>query len=75
MGKYVEDFDAFLVEAESLFRKDPLASRFVTKYVHKKGKMVLKVTNDSEVRAHPVVPSRRHLQSFPPSFRSTVRPV
>ena len=50
MGKFIEDFEAFMQAGEALFRKDPLKTRFTTKYAHQKGKLTLKVTNDHEVR-------------------------
>lgn len=49
--KYTEDFEEFLAKAEVIYRSNPLKTRYLTKYVHSKGKMVLKVTDDNKVRS------------------------
>ncbi len=46
---YVEDWDSFLQMAEALFRQAPLRTRYVLKYRHCDGKLVLKVTDDVAV--------------------------
>ena len=46
---YVETFESFSEQAVALFRSNPLKARFVTKYRHCDGKLVLKVTDDSTV--------------------------
>lgn len=52
---YVEDWDSFLQMSEALFRQAPLRTRYVLKYRHCDGKLVLKVTDDVAVsRALPV---------------------
>lgn len=43
---YVEDFNTFYQQAEELVQKEPLRTRYVIKYKHKEGKLVLKVTDD-----------------------------
>jgi hypothetical protein len=43
---YVEDFNTFYQQAEELLLKDPLKTRYVVKYRHTEGKLVLKVTDD-----------------------------
>jgi signal recognition particle subunit SRP9 len=43
---YVEDFNAFFQQAEELVLREPLKTRYVVKYRHKEGKLVLKVTDD-----------------------------
>mmetsp|Transcript_862 Transcript_862/g.1020 ORF Transcript_862/g.1020 Transcript_862/m.1020 type:complete len:126 (-) Transcript_862:678-1055(-) len=43
---YYESWDVFYQKAEELFRADPLNTRYVTKYRHCDGKLVLKVTDD-----------------------------
>eukprot|EP00878_Enallax_costatus_P003746 GHUV01003962.1.p1 GENE.GHUV01003962.1~~GHUV01003962.1.p1 ORF type:complete len:126 (+),score=49.06 GHUV01003962.1:248-625(+) len=43
---YIEDFNTFYQQAEELFRKEPLRTRYQIKYKHKEGKLVLKVTDD-----------------------------
>lgn len=48
---YVEDFNAFYQQAEELLLKDPLRTRYVVKYRHTSGQLVLKVTDDEVVRA------------------------
>lgn len=47
---YVEDFNAFYQQAEELLLKDPIKTRYVVKYRHTDGKLVLKVTDDDVVR-------------------------
>ena len=42
----VESIDSFVDQAEALYKQDPLKSRYVIKYNHSKGKLVLKVTDD-----------------------------
>ena len=46
---YVEDWDSFLQMSEALFRQAPLRTRYVLKYRHCDGKLVLKVTDDIAV--------------------------
>lgn len=48
---YVEDFNAFYQQAEELLLKDPIRTRYVVKYRHTAGQLVLKVTDDVVVRA------------------------
>ena len=43
---YIEDWDAFVQQAEELCRRRPLETRYCIKYRHKEGKLVLKVTDD-----------------------------
>lgn len=43
----VENWDSFYQQAVDLYRNNPLKTRFVTKYRHCDGKLVLKVTDDS----------------------------
>ncbi len=65
---YVEDWDSFLQMSEALFRQAPLRTRYVLKYRHCDGKLVLKVTDDVAVRAElPAPPAasplhRRHVR-------------
>ena len=51
---YVEDWDSFLQMSEALFRQAPMRTRYVLKYRHCDGKLVLKVTDDVAVR--PMLP-------------------
>lgn len=46
---YVEDFNVFYQQAEELLLKDPIKTRYVVKYRHTDGKLVLKVTDDDVV--------------------------
>ena len=46
---FIEDFEAFIQEAEELYRSNPLATRYSIKYRHCDGKLVLKVTDDVKV--------------------------
>lgn len=46
---YVEDFDAFYQQAEKLLLNDPIRTRYVVKYRHTAGQLVLKVTDDDVV--------------------------
>ncbi|WIA13349.1 hypothetical protein OEZ86_006616 [Tetradesmus obliquus] len=43
---YVEDFNTFYQQAQELVAQQPLRTRYVIKYKHKEGKLVLKVTDD-----------------------------
>eukprot|EP00879_Flechtneria_rotunda_P005432 GHRR01005725.1.p1 GENE.GHRR01005725.1~~GHRR01005725.1.p1 ORF type:complete len:121 (+),score=41.62 GHRR01005725.1:293-655(+) len=43
---YIEDFNTFYQQAEELHRKQPLRTRYVVKYKHNEGRLVLKVTDD-----------------------------
>ncbi|CAM6100090.1 unnamed protein product [Calypogeia fissa] len=43
---YIESWDDFSERALVLFRADPVATRYVMKYRHCDGKLVLKVTDD-----------------------------
>jgi signal recognition particle subunit SRP9 len=52
---YVEDFNTFYQQAEELLLKDPIKTRYVVKYRHTDGKLVLKVTDDDVVRQRLVV--------------------
>ncbi|TVU11778.1 hypothetical protein EJB05_45380, partial [Eragrostis curvula] len=46
---YVDSWDEFVERSVQLFRADPIATRYVMKYRHCEGKLVLKVTDDKEV--------------------------
>ena len=46
---YLESLDAFVERAEELFKANPLKTRYVMKYRHCDGKLVLKVTDDDTV--------------------------
>ena len=46
---YVTSWDEFVVRAEDMFRRNPMETRYVSKYRHCDAKLVLKVTNDLEV--------------------------
>jgi len=43
---YVKDWASFVQQAEALFRSAPLRTRYVLKYRHCDGKLILKVTDD-----------------------------
>lgn len=43
---YVDDWASFAAQAEALYRSRPLHTRYVLKYRHCDGKLVLKVTDD-----------------------------
>merc|ERR1712087_159380 len=43
---HIEDWETFYAEAEKLYIEHPAHTRYVLKYRHKDGKLVLKVTND-----------------------------
>ncbi|CAM8976730.1 unnamed protein product [Rhodiola kirilowii] len=45
---YVETWDEFLEKSVQLFKADPEATRYQTKYRHCDGKLVLKVTDNKE---------------------------
>lgn len=63
---YVEDWDAFAAQAEALFRSEPLKTRYCTKYIHKEGTLVLKVTDDKTVRKAPRWPMAPRWAPFAP---------
>lgn len=48
---YVDDWASFAAQAEALYRSRPLHTRYVLKYRHCDGKLVLKVTDDIVVSA------------------------
>eukprot|EP00890_Picochlorum_soloecismus_P001288 jgi/Picsp_1/215/NSC_00214-R1_signal recognition particle 9 kda protein len=43
---YLETVESFLVQAEDLYKSNPLKTRYVMKYRHCDGKLVVKVTDD-----------------------------
>ncbi|EIE26874.1 signal recognition particle, SRP9 subunit, partial [Coccomyxa subellipsoidea C-169] len=43
---FIEDWHSFYEQAQQLYRTDPLRTRYVLKYSHSSGKVVLKVTDD-----------------------------
>merc|ERR1711879_122066 len=43
---YIRDFDEFAAATERLFIENPAKTRYIVKYRHKDGQMVLKVTDD-----------------------------
>jgi signal recognition particle subunit SRP9 len=43
---YIDDWAEFQAQAEALFRSRPLHTRYVLKYRHCEGRLVLKVTDD-----------------------------
>ncbi|KAG6501408.1 signal recognition particle 9 kDa protein [Zingiber officinale] len=45
---YIESWDEFVDRSLQLFRADPQSSRYVMKYRHCDGKLVLKVTDNRE---------------------------
>ena len=47
---YIESWDSFYQQAEELYRRNPLRTRYVTKLRQCDGKLVLKVTDDNVVR-------------------------
>jgi signal recognition particle subunit SRP9 len=46
---FIEDWDSFFEQAQQLYRTDPLRTRYVFKYSHSSGKLILKVTDDRVV--------------------------
>ncbi|CAN4094901.1 unnamed protein product [Withania somnifera] len=45
---YITSWDDFVERSVQLFRADPEKTRYVMKYRHSDGKLVLKVTDDKE---------------------------
>ncbi|KAL8513725.1 hypothetical protein ACS0TY_013002 [Phlomoides rotata] len=45
---YLDSWDDFLEKSVQLFRSNPEKTRYVMKYRHSDGKLVLKVTDDKE---------------------------
>lgn len=74
---YVRAWDEFLARSEALFRDSPTKTRYTIKYRHCSGKLVLKVTDDKEVRgvrgAVAFSPPPDHLSSLRCSASSTRR--
>ena len=71
----IQDWNSFYEQAESLYRNDPLKTRYVLKYIHKSGKLQLKVTDDrvvssSAARAHLILASIHRSCSY---FHASVR--
>ncbi len=50
----IQDWNSFYEQAEALYRNDPLKTRYVLKYIHKSGKLQLKVTDDRVVSSSAV---------------------
>lgn len=50
---YIENWDSFYQQALHLYRTNPIKARYVTKYRHCDGKLVLKVTDDATVSCTP----------------------
>lgn len=46
---YIENWESFYQQALQLYRSNPVKARYVTKYRHCDGKLVLKVTDDATV--------------------------
>ena len=46
---FIEDWNSFYEQAEQLYRNDPLRTRYVMKYKHTAGRLILKVTDDRVV--------------------------
>lgn len=46
---FIEDWNSFYEQAEQLYRNDPVRTRYVMKYKHTAGRLVLKVTDDRVV--------------------------
>ncbi|KAL6053115.1 Signal recognition particle protein [Balamuthia mandrillaris] len=44
---YISSWDSFYEAAEALYTKEPTRTRYVIKYRHNEGKLVLKVTDDN----------------------------
>eukprot|EP00002_Diphylleia_rotans_P001763 TRINITY_DN11000_c0_g1_i1.p1 TRINITY_DN11000_c0_g1~~TRINITY_DN11000_c0_g1_i1.p1 ORF type:complete len:106 (-),score=26.68 TRINITY_DN11000_c0_g1_i1:448-765(-) len=49
---FVEKFEDFLERSEQLYLSSPLQTRYVIKYRHKEGKLVLKVTDNKVCLKH-----------------------
>lgn len=67
---YLSDIQDFETAAQELFKQQPLRTRYLVKYRHKEGKVVLKVTNDriclkfkTELIAY-----LKHVESFTQKF-------
>lgn len=46
---YLTSWEEFVVRAEDMFRRNPMETRYVSKYRHCDAKLVLKVTDNLEV--------------------------
>lgn len=53
---YIEHWDSFQEQAKELFSARPLHTRYVLKYRNRDAKLVLKVTDDVQVKTHPSGP-------------------
>ena len=47
---YLDQLDAFIEQAEALYKSNPLAARYTIKYKHAEGKLYLKVTDNTVVQ-------------------------
>lgn len=50
---YIEFWDSFQQQAKDLFSSRPQHTRYVLKYRNRDAKLVLKVTDDVQVKGHP----------------------
>lgn len=66
---YVESFESFAAQAEALWRAAPLRTRYVMKYRHCDGRLVLKVTDDATVRGGSECRRRRRGGAERPTWR------
>lgn len=64
---YVRVWDDFVVAAQRLFQEQPGRVRYSMKYRHCDGKLILKVTNNSEVLCPPPPPTL-HSLSLPRTY-------
>eukprot|EP00913_Durusdinium_trenchii_P002156 g1989.t1 len=67
---YLSDFQDFETAAQELFKQQPLRTRYLVKYRHKEGKVVLKVTNDRVCLKFKseLIANLKHIERFTQNF-------
>ncbi len=68
---YLDSWDSFQTQAETLYRSRPLHTRYVLKYRHCDGRLVLKVTDDVVVSL--LADQIRRFETLITCMQSTVR--
>ncbi|XP_059614277.1 signal recognition particle 9 kDa protein [Phlebotomus argentipes] len=63
---YVKNWDDFEIAAENMYMRNPLRSRFSMKYIHHKGQLLLKLTDNNKCVQYKteVMPDLRKIEKF-----------
>lgn len=54
---YLKDWEDFEIAAESMYLQNPGKCRFTLKYIHSKGLIQLKFTDNTKVSSFPIISS------------------